>query len=91
MDLDGDAAFVVGNAHAPVTRQMALDEPAHAVHLLRGVRRVPGENVRGDRRVLGHQAGCSTSSVTSGRAKKRNGMNVVPRPGDTCIHVPARS
>ena len=30
----------------------------------------------------------STSSVTSGRAKNRNGTNVVPVPGETCI-VPA--
>ena len=31
-----------------------------------------------------------TSSVTSGRAKNRNGTNVVPVPGETCI-VPAAS
>lgn len=33
---------------------------------------------------------CNTSSVASGRAANRNGTNVVPRPGDTCMTVPPR-
>ena len=39
----------------------------------------------------GHRRCCSTSSVASGRAKNRNGTNVVPSPGETCIVPPGRS
>ena len=34
-----------------------------------------------------HCADRTTSSVTSGLAKKRNGTNVVPSPGETCSTV----
>ena len=36
-------------------------------------------------------AGASPSSVASGRAKKRKGTNVVPRPGETWSVVPERT
>ena len=38
-----------------------------------------------------HHPDRRTSSVASGRAKKRNGTNVVPRPAETCMTVPFRS
>ena len=39
----------------------------------------------------GAQSARSRSSVTSGRARKRSGTNVVPRPGETCITVPSQA
>ena len=56
------------------------------LHLQRRIARIPGEHIgRDDGRL--HHADRTTSSVTSGRAKSRNGTNVVPRPGDTCSFV----
>ena len=71
----------------------AVDELVDALHLARGVRRIRREDVVRDDGVTFHAGQSSpgrrrTSSVTSGRAKNRNGTNVVPVPGETCI-VPA--
>src|SRR5439155_14888263 len=54
VQLDRDTAFLVCDANAAVTRQMTLDEPAHALDLARSVRGVPREDVGGNRRVLAH-------------------------------------
>src|SRR5581483_3765187 len=35
-----------------------------------------------------HEPDSRTSSVASGRARKRNGTNVVPRPAETCSAPP---
>ena len=81
-----DARRRLDDADAPVAVQRALDEPAHAVDLARRVRRVAREDVAGDDAWPSITAWrCSTSSVASGRAKKRNGTKVVPSPGETCI------
>ena len=37
------------------------------------------------------QAARRRSSVTSGRAKRRSGTNVVPRPGEVCMTVPLQA
>ena len=58
----------------------------NACHFQRRVTGVPGEHIGRDDGSL-HHADRTTSSVTSGRAKSRNGTNVVPRPGDTCSCV----
>ena len=57
-----------------------------SLHLERRITRVPSKDVVRDERRL-HHADRTTSSVTSGRAKRRNGTNVVPRPGETCSQV----
>jgi hypothetical protein len=87
MQLDG---------HTPSSRDdldaasLRPDEAVHAVDLARRVGRVAREHVGRD------DDGpplpdLRTSSVTSGRAKKRKGTNVVPRPGETwSVTPPAR-
>ena len=63
----------------------------HARHLRGRVGGVAGQHFGRDHAVAFHQfLDRRTSSVASGRAKKRNGTNVVPRPGETCITVPSR-
>ena len=69
---------------------LSVDELADAVDLERRVCRVRREHVARDHRVALHpresrSAAEARDSVTSGRAKKRNGTNVVPVPGDICI------
>ena len=83
VQLDPHGPILLDHADSAMPVQGALDEIAHAVDLARRVRCVAREDVAGDAR---HQRpGCSTSSVASGLAKKRNGTKVVPRPGETCI------
>src|SRR4051794_10829583 len=63
----------------------------HAPHLGCRVGRVPPEHLGRDVAVAFHHApDLRTSSVASGRAKKRNGTKVVPSPGETCIVVAPR-
>src|SRR5215203_77389 len=70
---------------------VAADEPGHARDLARRVGGVSADHVGGDVAVTLHHAHRRTSSVASGRAKNRNGTNVVPSPGETCITVAPRS
>ena len=84
MELDRRRAVLDADAHGALPRQPALDQPGDAVDLARRVGRVAGEHVGGDARGAFHQPDSRTSSVASGRARKRNGTNVVPRPGETC-------
>ena len=97
LDRDDAVLFVDLDAVVPRTR-VPSTSPCTPVDLERRVGRVAREHVRRDERVPFHQADCcsrgagagrSTSSVTSGRAKNRNGTNVVPVPGETCITPPA--
>src|SRR5206468_339250 len=50
-------------------------------------RNEPGDNRLEHWRDDGQSRRRRTSSVTSGRAKNRNGTNVVPSPGETCNFV----
>ena len=61
-------------------------EAGDALHLERRITRVAREHVVRDDRGF-HYADRTTSSVTSGRAKRRNGTKVVPSPGETCSRV----
>ena len=85
MELDPDLWSSPRDTDAVVPVQRAADEPVHAGHLERRVSGVAREHVGGDDGMSFHQANLRrTSSVTSGRAKNRNGTKVVPRPGETC-------
>ena len=92
----GDVRSVVDDhVHLDVQAVHACTAPllgVHAGHFRRRVRDVAGQHVGRDHAVAFHQfLDRRTSSVASGRAKKRNGTKVVPRPGETCITVPFRS
>ena len=89
MHLERDRAVLLVDANAAMP-PWRVDELADAVDLERRVGRVGGQHVVRDDGVAFHvgqsrPAWRSTSSVTSGRAKKRNGTNVVPVPGETCM------
>ena len=77
-------AVVHADAYGALPREPALDQPGDALDLPRGVGRVAGEHVAGDARGAFHQPDSRISSVASGRARKRNGTNVVPRPAERC-------
>ena len=75
----------LSNARRPgrEVQRVNVDFP---VDLLRAIDRDAHLDVGRDRRLPGHDGTeRSTSSVASGRAPKRNGTNVVPSPGDTCM------
>ena len=80
MDIDLYGAIAAGDLGG------VTGETGHAVHLERRVARIAREHLVRDDRCL-HYADRTTSSVTSGLAKSRNGTNVVPRPGETCRRV----
>ena len=90
MELERERALGLGHADAAVAPG-PVDELRHPVDLERRIGRVGREHVVRDDRVAFHAivqssvARRSTSSVTSGRAKNRNGTNVVPVPGETCM------
>ena len=89
VQLDADLAVVARDLDALVAVERAPDEAVHAGDLDGRVGGVAREHVGGDDGVALHQPDLRrTSSVTSGRAKKRNGTNVVPRPGETCSVTP---
>jgi hypothetical protein len=80
MELDPDAAVLAGDLDALVP----TDEAVHARDLAGRIGGVARENVERDECMSFHyRSDLRTSSVTSGRAKKRKGTNVVPRPGET--------
>src|SRR4029079_3017965 len=90
-DVDDDlrTLAITRQPDARMAVELALDQSRDARHLTRGVARVAGDHLRRDARLAVHQSlgDCRTSSVASGLARKRNGTNVVPSPGETCITV----
>ena len=83
VELDGEAVLGV-DAHGALPRQPALDQTRDAVHFAGRVGRVPGKHVAGDAGCSLHQPDSRISSVASGRARKRNGTKVVPKPAERC-------
>ena len=99
VELDGHRAVLVHHAHPAMPGHGALDEPAHARRSPGRRRRRSSPSMSAEmtecpsirdslRRRQPAAGERSTSSVTSGRAKNRNGTNVVPVPGEMCS-VPA--
>ena len=82
LDVDVDLDRAVGARDLGGVAREAGD----ALHLERRIPRVAREHVVGDDRSF-HYFDRTTSSVTSGLAKRRNGTNVVPSPGETCSLV----
>ena len=80
MDVDLDVPVDVGDLGR------VAGERRDALHLERGIARVASDDLVRDNRRF-HYVDRTTSSVTSGRAKSRKGMKVVPSPAETWSFV----